>query len=134
MARIALTRAQSAEVRAVARHILTDQEPDMRRMESLLDRWGAEVPVGTDMSELGGADQRGMDMEQAVSRLHDAPADTFDLTFLSLMLEHQEAARSTLAAEQVSGGDPAAVRLASDMAAGRSDTTSQVQALLQESD
>lgn len=113
MARLAEGRAQSPEVKNLARQIEAAQGPEIDTMTSWLRSWGAPVPTGMPGMEHGGHGgmQGGMSPED-MQQLGQASGAEFDRMFLSMMITHHEGAISMAQTELATGQDPAAKQLA----------------------
>jgi len=94
MADLAVDRAGSEEVRALAERISAAQGPEIDEMTSWLKAWGEEGPQDADMGGMdhGGMDMGGMDMESAMAELDGLSGAEFDRAFLEMMTEHHRGA------------------------------------------
>ncbi|WP_298458471.1 DUF305 domain-containing protein [uncultured Cellulomonas sp.] len=94
MAGLAVDKAASEEVRALAERISAAQGPEIDEMTSWLQAWGEEEPQDADMGGMdhGGMDMGGMDMESAMAELEGLSGAEFDRAFLEMMTEHHRGA------------------------------------------
>lgn len=113
MAKLAATRAQNAEVKALASKIQEAQGPEIETMSGWLTTWGEEVPAEGAMGDMAGME--GMSMEQ-MAALEKASGAAFDRMFLEMMTEHHNGAIAMAKAEQQGGQNPTAKALAAKIA------------------
>ena len=94
MADLAVDKADSEDVRALAERISAAQGPEIDEMTSWLQAWGEEEPQDADMGGMdhGGMDMGGMDMESAMAELDGLSGAEFDRAFLEMMTEHHRGA------------------------------------------
>jgi uncharacterized protein (DUF305 family) len=98
MADLALDKAESPEVVALAEQIQGAQQPEIDDMTAWLQDWGAPVPSpdaavdhsGHDMGSMSGG--TGMMTEQQMDDLATASGADFDLMWLDMMIVHHEGA------------------------------------------
>jgi uncharacterized protein (DUF305 family) len=86
LAQLAAEKAESAELRAMAQRMLSDQQQDEAELRSWRDQWFVGAADAHDMS-LPGASSMSVDM----ARLESASGAEFDEAFLELMAQHHEA-------------------------------------------
>jgi uncharacterized protein (DUF305 family) len=87
MARMAVDKASSTEVREMAQTMIADQEKDKAELRAWRDQWFSGSADAHDMS-LPGASSMNMDM----SRLQSPTGHAFDHAFLEMMVPHHEGA------------------------------------------
>ncbi len=89
MARPAETKAQHAELKEMARDIISDQEREISQMKGWREQWFKDKPQAVNMEMPGMMDSmKGMDM----NRLNAASSNAFDLMFLDMMTPHHQGA------------------------------------------
>ncbi len=89
MARPAETKAQHAELKEMARDIISDQEREISQMKGWREQWFKDKPQAMNMEMPGMMDSmKGMDM----NRLNAASSNAFDLMFLDMMTPHHAGA------------------------------------------
>jgi len=117
MAALADGRTTNTAVLEIAAAIEATQGPEIDLMASWLQRWGAEVPTGSEMDPMEHGDTMPGAMSDAqMSGLADATGADFDTRFLSLMIDHHSGA--VIMAEDVleAGADPEVLALAQQIA------------------
>ncbi|MFJ8162559.1 DUF305 domain-containing protein [Streptomyces sp. NPDC096136] len=102
MARLAATRADSAEVKALAGEIEKAQDPEIRTLSGWLASWGEQVPAAEGGGHAGHS-MSGMMTGEEMDRLSKASGKAFDTAFLQLMVEHHEGAVAMARTEQTDG-------------------------------
>ncbi|MBT2481512.1 DUF305 domain-containing protein [Streptomyces sp. ISL-94] len=106
MAGLAATRAESAEVKALADEIKKAQDPEITTLTGWLTAWGEQVPAeGGGHDGHGGHDMptSGMMTAEEMDGLEKTSGKAFDTAFLQLMVKHHEGAVAMAKTEQ-SGG------------------------------
>lgn len=87
MADLALTNAESPDVKDLAERITAAQGPEIETMRGWLEDWGEEAPSGME-SSMGS----GMMSDEEMGDLEAATGEEFDRMFLEMMKEHHESA------------------------------------------
>jgi len=110
MAKLAATRAESAEVKQLAADIEAAQGPEIETMTGWLDSWGEDP-------SMGGMDHGDMEMPgiMTAAQMDDLMAATgreFDQMFLTMMIAHHQGAIEMAKDEQADGDNEDAVGLA----------------------
>jgi uncharacterized protein (DUF305 family) len=126
MAKLAPTRASSAQIKDLAARIEAAQGPEIEQMRELLERYGADEMVadhGGEHSMGGMADASSMD------KLAQASGPAFDDLFVQLMIEHHEGAVDMAETELRDGQDPAAMQLAQAIIDAQTAEIAEMQAL-----
>ncbi|MGP4017647.1 DUF305 domain-containing protein [Saccharopolyspora sp. 5N708] len=111
MARLAPERAQSEQVKNLAREIEAAQGPEIETLSGWLRDWGVGESTMPGMDH-GGMDHGGMMSDEERQQLDQARGAEFDRQFLSLMIRHHEGAIAMAQTEVSSGQFPAAKQLA----------------------
>lgn len=89
MAKPAATKAGHAEIKQLARNIISDQEKEIAQMKEWRSKWFASAPPAVNMEMSGMNDSmRGMDME----KLESLSGNEFDLEFIKQMVPHHRGA------------------------------------------
>ena len=132
MAKLAGTKASTAEVKALAGKIQAAQQPEIDLMTSWLKAWGAPTDGG-----MGGMDgmegmegMEGMDPEQQMAELEKAEGVAFDRMFLEMMTEHHRSAVVMAKEQQAKGKNPEAVALAKKIVADQTAEIAEMQKML----
>ncbi|WP_019873182.1 DUF305 domain-containing protein [Sporichthya polymorpha] len=130
MARLAKSRAASAEVKKLAATILSGQEPEIEQLRQLLAQWGRSLDKSmetmTGMESMRGmpgmetmegmsnleATMDGMATSGEMAELRAAKGAKFDRLFLTMMIEHHRGALQMAKAERADGKAPEALTLA----------------------
>ncbi|MCX5381502.1 DUF305 domain-containing protein [Streptomyces sp. NBC_00091] len=104
MAGLAATRAESAEVKALADEIKKAQDPEIKTLSGWLTSWGEQVPAA-DSAQGGhsGHSMSGMMTGEEMDQLSKASGKAFDTAFLQLMVKHHEGAVAMAKTEQSTG-------------------------------
>lgn len=129
MAALAESRAESAEVKALAKQIMDAQDPEIETMSGWLSAWGEPVPEemsGMDMS----TSMPGMMSSDEMDELMNASGKEFDQLFLTKMIKHHEGAIEMAKAEQADGMYPDAVALAQEIESAQTEEIATMQGLL----
>jgi len=126
MAKLAETRAKSAEVKELAMKIMSAQDPEIQTMSGWLTTWGKPVPddmAGMDMS----GSMPGMMSSADMDKLTKASGAEFDQMFLTMMISHHQGAIEMAKTEEASGMNADAEALAAqiEQAQAREITTMQ---------
>jgi uncharacterized protein (DUF305 family) len=131
MADLALTRASSADVKALATKIKAAQDPEIATMNGWLGQWGA--PTGAaDMNGMAGMDHGsdGMMSQADMTKLSQASGSTFDRMWLTMMVAHHQGAL-TMAKDVLTTTRDARVRaLAKSIVDGQAREIATMQGLL----
>ena len=114
MAELAVERASTDEVRALAERIAAAQGPEIELMSGWLETWDEELPAEAEHGGMdhGGMEMDGMDQEEAMSTLAEFEGVAFDRRFLELMVAHHRGAVEMAQAQIGEGADPDALALA----------------------
>ena len=129
MAKLADSRAKSAEVKDLAVQIMDAQDPEIAMMTSWLTEWGKPVP-----EDMGGMDMSGsmpgMMSSDDMDQLTNASGVDFDQMFLTMMIEHHEGAIEMAKTEQVDGTNPDAISLAEQIEQAQTEEIATMRGLL----
>ncbi|WP_298458544.1 DUF305 domain-containing protein [uncultured Cellulomonas sp.] len=134
MADLAIEKAASEDVRALAERISAAQGPEIDEMTSWLQAWGEEGPQDADMGGMdhGGMDMGGMDMESAMTELESLSGAEFDRAFLEMMIEHHRGAIEMAETEVADGANPQATSLAERIIDDQAAEITEMEQMLQE--
>ncbi len=133
MAELALTRAQSPEVKRLAEQIKAVQDLEIQLMLRFLQTWGAAAPRASmpNMDHGGsGSAGSGMMTPEQMGQLGNATGGQFDRMFLQMMIVHHEGAITSSQQELAEGINPQAKQLANEIIAAQSSEITQMQQLL----
>lgn len=109
MAQLAPTRAENAEVKALAARIVSEQDPELNRMKEMATAWGVSLDAPAPMSSGSGMS---MDMGGDEATLTPLKGAAFDKAFLELMTAHHQGALPMAQAQLDGGENPQAKVLA----------------------
>ena len=113
MSQLAIERAESPEVVALAERIAEAQGPEIEEMTAWLSAWGEDVsPGGHGGMDMGGMDMNGMSQEEMMTQLDGMSGADFDQAFLEAMIAHHEGAIGMSEQQLADGQNPDAVALA----------------------
>lgn len=124
MSRLAPGRAQSEQVKELARQIEAAQGPEIDTLTGWLRSWGVEVPHGgmsgmdhgsmpdEGMSGMDHGGMRGMMTPEDMQQLQQTEGGEFDRVFLTMMIEHHEGAVEMARTELEQGQFPDAKKMA----------------------
>jgi uncharacterized protein (DUF305 family) len=120
MTKLAAEKATDAKVKDLATRIEDAQDPEIEKMNGMLEQWGAAM--GEDMpgmdhgsdhgSDHGGTSMPGMMTEQEMSKLEKATGATFDKMWVQMMIRHHQGAIDMANTELKSGKNADAKALA----------------------
>lgn len=133
MARMAVDRAQSPAVQALATRVVAAQGPEITTMTGWLTAWGRPVPTGATMAPMAGMDMggdAGMPDSAGLDSLAGATGSTFDRRWLEMMSTHHRGAITMSNTELAQGADPAAQQLARSIITGQTAEIDQMRQLL----
>ena len=113
MSELAIERAESPEVVALAERISAAQGPEIDEMTAWLNAWGEDVsPDDHGGMDMGGMDMNGMSQEEIMTQLDALSGAEFDQAFLEAMIAHHEGAMGMSEQQLADGQNPDAVTLA----------------------
>ncbi len=114
MAELAVDRASTDDIRALAERIAAAQGPEIELMSGWLQTWDEELPAEAEHGGMdhGGMDMDGMDQDEAMATLADLEGVEFDRKFLELMVAHHRGAIEMAQTQIAEGADPDALALA----------------------
>lgn len=143
MSELALTRAEDAQVQAIARRIRGSQGPEIISMSAWLQGRGLETPrTLADLAGMDGMDgMDGMEMDASASmagmlspsqmkELAEAKGSAFDRLFLTGMIQHHEGAVGMAESQLTAGSDLIASEVASEIAFGQKAEIQRMEAIL----
>ena len=129
MAKLAATRASSADVKTLALKIEGAQQPEITKMSGWLTAWGMPVPsVSMGGMDMGGG--TGMMSAGDMTGLAAALGPAFDKSFLTLMIAHHQGAIVMADSEVRSGQSADALTLAKAIQTDQAAEIAQMQTLL----
>jgi uncharacterized protein (DUF305 family) len=116
MARLAKTRAASAQVKTLAAQVEAAQGPEIKQMTGWLKSWGEPTSMpGMHGAGSAGHNMTGMMSPADMTHLATLPGRAFDRGFLTMMTAHHNGAIAMAKTEQTNGHYPAAIKLAGDI-------------------
>jgi uncharacterized protein (DUF305 family) len=137
MAEMALDRAESADVKALAEEIRAAQDPEIITLTGYLQAWGAEVPADDGMAGMdhsGMQDMPGMSgmmTPEQMDQMQNASGAAFDTMFLQMMIVHHEGAVADSQRELAEGVNPQAKELAGRIVSTQTAEIDRMRQLLQ---
>jgi uncharacterized protein (DUF305 family) len=129
MAKLATTRAQSAEVKQLASDIEAAQGPEIETMTGWLKGWGEDVPMAG-MSHGDTMDMPGIMTTAQMNDLMAATGMQFDQMFLTMMVAHHQGAIEMAKDEQAHGSAGDAVALAKKIESAQAAEITMMQGML----
>ncbi|UXY26157.1 DUF305 domain-containing protein [Streptomyces sp. HUAS TT20] len=131
MARLASTRASSAQVKELAAAIEKAQDPEISTMTGWLKAWGEQVPMaGMEMDHSGHSGMAGMMSTEDMTALKKATGKDFDTKFLTMMVDHHKGAVEMATAESTKGEYGPATGLADDIVTAQNAEIKEMNRLL----
>jgi uncharacterized protein (DUF305 family) len=131
MSELALGRARSPEVKALAEQIRSAQDPEIDTLNDFLAAWGAQpVEGGMDHSGADHSGSSGMMAQGEMDALAAASGAAFDTMFLEMMVVHHEGAVAEAEREVAEGANPQAKELATQIVSGQTAEIEQMRQLL----
>ena len=131
MSQLAIERAESPEVVALAERIAEAQGPEIEEMTAWLSAWGEDVsPGGHGGMDMGGMDMNGMSQEEMMTQLDGMSGADFDQAFLEAMIAHHEGAIGMSEQQLAEGQNPDALMLAEKIIADQKAEIEEMQGLL----
>ncbi|MFG2875405.1 DUF305 domain-containing protein [Streptomyces sp. NPDC048337] len=128
MAALASTRAESAEVKALADEIKKAQDPEIKTLSGWLTTWGEQVPA--EGGGHSGHGTSGMMTAEEMAGLEKASGKAFDTAFLQLMVKHHEGAVAMAKTEQSGGSYQPAKDMAGAIVSSQSAEITRMNKLL----
>lgn len=92
MAKAAETKAGSAEIKALAKNIIADQEKEIAQMKKWRDKWFPDKPAALNMQMAGMSDSMKMMSDNEMQKLTASSGKDFDILFLDMMVPHHQGA------------------------------------------
>ncbi|WP_435770624.1 DUF305 domain-containing protein [Nocardioides sp. SYSU DS0651] len=138
MSKLAPSRAQSPEVKALARRILAAQRPEILMMAAWLTERNLAVPSAEDdptdfdHGEHGHATMHGMLTDEQMRELRAASGPEFDRLFLERMIQHHEGAITMADTVATAGTDVQVSELASEIVIGQGAEIDRMRELLEQ--
>ena len=129
MAKLADSRAKSAEVKDLAVQIMDAQDPEIAMMTSWHTEWGQPVPENLGGMDMSGS-MPGMMSSDDMDQLMNASGVDFDQMFLTMMIEHHKGAIEMAKTEQVDGTNAAAISLAEQIEQAQTEEIATMRGLL----
>lgn len=135
MAELAVTRADTAQVRSLAEEILAAQGPEIETMTSWLSAWEEpEMATGeAGHMDHGGMQMDGMSQQEAMAELEGLSGAEFDTRFLELMIAHHQGAVQMAEEVLAEGQNTQAAALAQQIIEAQEAEISQMQDMLEKS-
>lgn len=131
MADMALARATSSDVRALATKIKAAQDPEIATMSGWLTQWGAPSSAG-DMNGMAGMDHGsdGMMSQADMTKLSQATGAEFDRMWLTMMIAHHQGALTMAENVLTTTKDSQVRQLAHSIVDGQTEEIGTMKALL----
>ncbi|MER7080676.1 Uncharacterized conserved protein, DUF305 family [Saccharopolyspora kobensis] len=133
MSRLAPERAESQQVKDLAKQIEAAQGPEIATLNGWLGQWGAGPGASTDHSTMGHGDMGGMMTGDEMKQLEQSRGAEFDRRFLELMIKHHEGAVTMARTELSDGRFPAAKQMAQQIIDTQQAEIDTMRALLSQS-
>lgn len=139
MSQLAPERAQSDQVKNLARQIEAAQGPEIDTLTGWLQQWGAPAPQsgmpGMDHGSMPGMEHEGMQGMMApedMQKLQQAKGAEFDRMFLTMMIKHHEGAVGMAQTELAQGQFPEAKQMAEQIISSQQAEIKTMQGLLKQ--
>lgn len=129
MAKLAETRAESPEVKALATQIMNAQDPEIETMSGWLTAWGKPLPEDMSGMDMSGS-MPGMMSSADMDQLMNASGVDFDQMFLTMMIEHHTGAIEMAKTEQADGMNAEAIAFAQGVDTAQTDEIATMRDLL----
>ena len=131
MSQLAIERAETPEVVALAERIAEAQGPEIDEMTAWLNTWAEDVsPDDHGGMDMGGMDMNGMSQEEMMTQLDATSGADFDQAFLEAMIAHHMGAIEMSEQQLAEGQNPDAVALAEKIMADQQAEITEMQELL----
>ena len=131
MSQLAIERAESPEVVAIAERIAEAQGPEIEEMTAWLSAWGEDLsPDDHGGMDMGGMDMNGMSQEEMMTQLDGMSGADFDQAFLEAMIAHHEGAIGMSEQQLAEGQNPDALMLAEKIIADQQTEITEMQEML----
>jgi uncharacterized protein (DUF305 family) len=131
MAEMALERAESPDVKALAEQIRAAQDPEIATLNGFLENWGVQpMDSGMGHSGMDHSGSGGMMTQGDMDALGAASGAAFDKMFLEMMIVHHEGAVAESEREVSDGANAQAKELASQIISGQTAEIEQMQQML----
>jgi uncharacterized protein (DUF305 family) len=122
MAEMAVERAESPDVKALAEQVRAAQDPEIATLNGFLESWGIQpMDSGMDHSGMGHSGSGGMMTQGDMA---------FDKMFLEMMIVHHEGAVAEAEREVAGGANAQAKELASQIISGQTAEIERMQQML----
>lgn len=119
-------------VAELAERIRAAQQPEIERMNSMLEAWGEEPMEGMEGMDHGSGTGGGMMSEADMTQLEEAPGAEASSLFLEQMIVHHDGAVEMAETEVDAGENADAVELAERIISDQSSEIAEMEALLDE--
>ena len=126
MAQLAPTRAENANVKALAARIVGEQDPELNRMKQMATAWGVTLDAAG--HSMGGGSSMSMGGDAAT--LMPLKGAAFDKAFLELMTAHHQGALPMAQAQLDKGENPQAKVLAQEIIKAQTAEIAEMKQLL----
>lgn len=133
MAKLAPTRAASADVKDLAKRIEAAQDPEITQMKGWLEDWDKPMSAKDDMGGHDGMDDgagTGMMTKAEMGELTAAEGAKFDTMFLEMMTKHHEGAIEMAKTELADGKNADAKKLAQKIIDAQTNEIGEMKTLL----
>jgi uncharacterized protein (DUF305 family) len=130
MANMAAEKATDPKVKDLATRIKGAQDPEIEKMNGMLEQWGAEM--GEDMPGMdhGGMSMPGMMTDEEMGHLEKATGAAFDKMWVQMMIKHHQGAIDMANTELKDGKNAEAKGLAKQIADAQQAEITEMQGML----
>lgn len=132
MAELVPDRSRDEQLRDLAEQVKAAQDPEIRKLESMLDTWGEPVEPDSEQSEGEHDSMSGMMSDKQMRQLKRAEGSEFDTQWVEMMIDHHEGAVDMADTELDEGTNDDAGDLADDIVAAQEDEIAQMKDMLDE--
>ncbi|OEV29128.1 copper resistance protein [Streptomyces nanshensis] len=131
MSGLASSRAESAQVKALAERISKAQEPEIDKLSGWLKSWGEKVPAANQgHSGHSGHSMAGMMTPEDMAKLKKMSGEKFDREFLKMMTAHHEGAVDMARTEESDGSYRPAKEMAREIRRSQTGEIKEMRGLL----
>lgn len=130
MATMAGKKATDAKVKDLATRIEGAQDPEIEKMNTMLEQWGASMDESMPGMDHGGMSMPGMMTEEEMNKLEKASGAEFDKMWIQMMIKHHKGAIDMANTELKSGSNADAKALAQQIIDAQQAEIDEMQGML----
>lgn len=130
MADLVPERSSDEQLRDLAHQIKSAQDPEIRKLKSMLDTWGEPTEPDSEQSGGGHDSMSGMMSDKQMRQLKQSEGSEFDTQWVEMMIDHHEGALDMANAELDKGTNDDAGDLADDIVSAQQDEIAEMKGML----